>query len=138
MNDKKSLTLEAGKYYQTRDGRKVYIVGQNPFDKDDDDIGFPFGGFVQRHKGDCLEWWRADGVFGVRQDALDLVSEWIEPKRIKGWIAVFGRDEGASSLAAVSDVFATREQVLAAIHRPATAIINIDVLEGAGLEGEVA
>lgn len=136
MNETQTLTLEAGKYYRTRDGRKAYIVGQNPFDKDDADIGFPFGGFVRGGNGDCLEWWRGDGRFEVREDAMDLVAEWVEPKRIKGFIAL--KYTGNSFVAVTSHVHGTLEEAMKMFKGDTSAIVEIDILEGVGLNGEAA
>lgn len=131
MNEAQALTLEAGKYYRTRGGKKVFIVGVNPFDKEDDDIEFPFGGFVQGLKGDVLEWFRDDGRYGVQDGANDLVAEWVEPKRIKGrmfignnGVVFFGGSIG--------------EEPAVPYGVTALACIEIDVLEGHGLKGEAA
>ncbi|MGO8502796.1 hypothetical protein AB9F35_15025 [Rhizobium leguminosarum] len=135
MNDKKSLTLEVGKYYRTAKGKKALCIGK-------DSQGQWFFEAMNDNHNKLDRFYRVDssGRNIAGNDFWHIEAEWDEPKRIKGWIAVFGREGGLdlSSLASVSDVFATREQVIAAIHRPATGIIEIDVLEGAGLEGEVA
>lgn len=140
MNDKQALTLEAGKYYRTRGGKKVFIVGQNPFDTLEDDVEFPFGGFVQGNSGDTLEWFREDGVHGVRVGgALDLVAEWVEPKRIKGWVN-FYIDTYQLKENHVR-VFETREaadDTIGVLEGKRIACIEIDVLEGHGLNGEDA
>jgi hypothetical protein len=136
VNDKQTLTLEAGKYYRTRDGKKVFIVGQNPFDTPDHDVEFPFGGFVQRGEGDRLEWFRGDGVHGVRAGGnLDLVAEWVEPKRIKGWVNLFLCADGKQFH--TNGVWKSAEEA-AEKSAGRIACIEIDVLEGHGLDGEGA
>jgi hypothetical protein len=63
------LQLQAGKFYKTRDGRKV-----GPLVEDEDDC-FPF------ISHDLSETWRADGTWSLdRQEKhrLDLIAEWTD------------------------------------------------------------
>jgi hypothetical protein len=79
------LILEAGKYYKTRDGRKAFVAGINPFgDRYDDDkaVGFING------NGTCS--WSTNGTWMERadEDDFDLVAEWQEPMVL--WIVTDG------------------------------------------------
>ena len=72
------LKLEAGKYFRTRGGRKAYLLGRFP----EGVCGGTLEGAVVCDNGDwdCIGW-GADGRIYAdgRDDADDLVAEWIEP-----------------------------------------------------------
>ena len=65
--DQPALQIEAGKYYRTRDGRKVgpMVCGL-------------YGDFVARHPDFAgTVSWKHDGVrYGVREPEADLIAEW--------------------------------------------------------------
>ena len=73
------IQLEAGKFYRTRDGRKAYVLGQNPFLGDDE----RFLGFVEKAGGSSYRFaWAGNGrranhaTFGSDTDLVDI---WREP-----------------------------------------------------------
>lgn len=117
------IKLEAGKYYRTHGGDKVFIAGKSPFEK----RPFEFCGFVENQG---TQSWTAEGKFftGKNSSAYDIVAEWKEPKRVKGWLAI---GVGYAD-AKIED---TREEALKAFGGDAVACIEIDVLEGQGLDG---
>ncbi|TBH23625.1 hypothetical protein ELG64_08970 [Rhizobium leguminosarum] len=148
MNDKQSLTLEVGKYYRMRNGRKAIVTcdsGANPFGGEDDK--FPFNGYADGFEaGIC---WTAKGKTSGWNSECDIIGAWVEPKRIKGWVNVYsGNDESYGNPHNIDSshhcghVYPKRAHAdIAAVSltgRNRIACIEIDVLEGAGLEGEVA
>ncbi|MGR9413700.1 hypothetical protein [Rhizobium leguminosarum] len=148
MNDKQSLTLEVGKYYRTRDGKKAYagyVMAESPFNGSKP--LYPVSGWVA---GEVMpQCWNFDGsLYGPEDEhKFDLVAEWVEPKRIRGWVNIYPGNrprqtdvEGFSPKAHAGHVYKTRKQadVAAADKVIRIACIEIDVLEGVGLEGEVA
>ncbi|MEH2700239.1 hypothetical protein GFL93_09315 [Rhizobium leguminosarum bv. viciae] len=147
MNDKQSLTLEAGKYYRTRDGRKAFVSATAPEGFSNPDTDGQFAGFID---GMGARMWGNDGGYlDFDQSDYDLMAEWGEPKRIKGWVNVYsGNDENygnphnIDSSQHCGHVYPKRAHAdIAAVSlsgRNRIACIEIDVLEGAGLEGEVA
>lgn len=70
------LTIEAGRFYKTRDGRKVgpMVSGANIYDKE-----YPFT--VDHYFAQSGKAWRADGTFDPyhKPHPADLVAEWVEP-----------------------------------------------------------
>lgn len=73
------MQLEAGKFYQTRDGHKAFVVGVNPFQNAgglNDFLGaIDLGKGLAKARG-----WRGDGKFiGVNSADWDLVAEWRDP-----------------------------------------------------------
>jgi hypothetical protein len=140
MNDKQTLTLEAGKYYRTRAGMKAYISGATPDGFANDDADGKFAGFIN---GVGARSWSEDGTYiEGGEDGYDLVAEWVEPKRIKGWVNVYsaGHSESPYGNSPRGGVYSTKEEanrsVLYGVER--IACIEIDVLEGCGLNGEAA
>lgn len=69
------LKLEAGKYYRTRDGRKV---GPMAYSERPKKISWPYTAKID----DIDHYWRADGSWHPQreEDRLDLISEWVEDK----------------------------------------------------------
>ncbi len=126
MNDKTALTLEAGKFYKTRIGKKAFVAGLCPFS--DINIDCRATGFIEGRTQTCD--WMENGTWGLGVvDDRDLVAEWVEPKRIKGWLNIYGdRRSGILHCARGSADSVGHGRI---------ACIEIDVLEGAGL-GEVA
>ena len=81
-----TLTIEAGKYYKTRDGRKVGPMEHwNVYD----------GQFFHAPEGNFYgEYWQENGVNGEphigQDDSLDLIAEWAdEPAAVAGATAAF-------------------------------------------------
>jgi hypothetical protein len=146
MNEAKALTLEAGKYYRTRNGRKALaaaIMPKNPF-KEGGEVGYPIRGYID---GFGAGSWTSNGHFGDDHydDDRDLVAEWVEPKRIKGWVALqlhkercVGGNRDASATAYVSHLYGSREEAAQMYAGDPSALVEIDVLEGHGLNGEAA
>ncbi|MET4294738.1 hypothetical protein ABIB06_006571 [Bradyrhizobium sp. LB8.2] len=136
------LKLEAGKYYRTRDGRKAFVgcVG-NPFQQNQCEWDGAIG-WVETNGGcQYRESWREDGrAAAATNHDLDLVAEWKEPKRIKGWVNVFLLTDkyGPNLGESITRPYATREEADKDVDRwetPRFACIEIDVLEGQGLDG---
>ena len=72
------LTLQPGRYYRTRDGRKAYVASVgNPFDADYD---CPAAGFICGDDVGCE--WPLDGG-GESETEIDLVEEWRDPPKTK-------------------------------------------------------
>ncbi len=128
-----TLKLEAGKYYRTQDGRKAFVafIGETPFKKDDGETAIVILG---EDLGEAHYPW-ANGRISKRadlEDPLDLVAEWVEPKRITGWLAFSSKD--ATPFASfVTHLHHTKEEAELAYGGDASAVIFIDVLEGEGL-----
>ncbi|TBG41875.1 hypothetical protein ELG77_08880 [Rhizobium leguminosarum] len=135
MNDKQSLTLEVGKYYRMRNGRKAIVTcdsGANPFGGEDDK--FPLNGYADGFEaGIC---WTAKGKTSGWNSECDIIGAWVEPQRIMGWLAICSADNG-QIIYPGRQMHPTAAIALEA-NPNAIACIEIDVLEGAGLEGEVA
>ncbi|MGO7756840.1 hypothetical protein ACC761_06405 [Rhizobium ruizarguesonis] len=135
MNDKQTLTLEAGKFYRTESGKKAYVAAASFFGEIGNGINpYTVCGFIE---GCGAVSWTWEGKQVVGCDSLgDLVAEWTESKRIKGWVNI-RLVEGGVNFGVVHD---TQAAALSKkdVREPVFACIEIDVLEGAGLEGEVA
>lgn len=134
MNEAQALTLEAGKYYRTRDGKKAFVAGKNPFE----DLEYPFIGVLQSDASSS-DSWAVDGRYIVGEKSNDdLVAEWVEPKRVTGWIAMLVDGYTGDYPAHTTHVFATRQEAVESFNGAPFAVIEIDVLEGHGLNGEAA
>ncbi|NEH28159.1 hypothetical protein [Rhizobium ruizarguesonis] len=131
MNDKQALTLEVG---------KAEIVGTTNLNKYYKFIGVIAG------KNDAFGWKSNGENDPLNKVGDDLVAEWVELKRIKGWVNVYsGNDENygnphnIDSSQHCGHVYPKRAHAdIAAVSltgRNRIACIEIDVLEGAGLEG---
>lgn len=135
MNDKQILTLEAGKFYRTRDGRKAQVAGVNPFH----DNAFCYVGWICGEGGNI--GWKEGGKNGCNSN-LDLVAEWVDPKRIKGWIAIGHQQNIHVPHFRTSNCFENAElakQMFRSDYKvEPDACIEIHVLEGQGLKGEAA
>lgn len=77
------MNIEAGKFYQTRDGRKVRIYAT-----DGQKDGYPIHGAVLYVNGWEVAGWHSDGTWikGGRR-GLDIIAPWIE-KPIVDWSAM--------------------------------------------------
>ncbi|WP_322884149.1 hypothetical protein U8C35_06360 [Sinorhizobium medicae] len=134
MNEANTLTLETGKYYRTRDGKKAYVYGVNPFATvgGEHEVVGVIDGYGQ-------ETWHRDGHWFSQGDKpCDLVAEWVEPKRIKGWVNVYPGVIGdmPSKVIVNNCLHETRGDADAHAMSIRIACIEIDVLEGHGLQGE--
>jgi hypothetical protein len=77
----KVLKLETGKYYKTRDGRKVYLVATEcPGDVlgDEQPRHWPVIGWVKGMPR--IQMWHHGGRHDSWKEELDLVAEWREPR----------------------------------------------------------
>lgn len=93
------LTLEPGKYYRTRDGRKAYVAGISPFESTASD--YRLCGYVE--DGVSCEGWTVDGCITEGLEfGEDPISEWREPVKVAGYVNVY---EGG-----VSDIHKSREK----------------------------
>lgn len=122
------MKLEAGKYYRTRGGRKAYVAA----------VGCPFCG--PDTCSTALGWieekslstdWSEDGKYSPIEDrSEDLISEWVEPKkvRVRGWINVYANSD-------YSSISSSREAAdrNADPYRIACIEIDREVEEGEGL-----
>lgn len=133
----KALPLEAGSYYRTEDGRKA-LIGWKRDDGKWEGIVVNYG----------REIWDDVGVPTHGSKVTTLVAEWVEPKRIKGWVNVYSgtfidgdacNDSGVQAAHTRYSIHDSRELADGNVSSSFTRIacIEIDVLEGAGL-GEAA
>jgi len=144
MNDRQTLTLEAGKYYKTRDGRKAFVGALNqpsPFGNLKD--MYPAAGYIEGE--DSARSWMLNGELYNNAKAFeaDLVAEWVEPKRIKGWVNIYAAkmnpDDGDIQDVRVGQVVHNTRELAAKYQLgKLIACIEIDVLEGHGLNEEGA
>lgn len=81
------MKIEVGKFYKTRDGRKVRIYAV-----DGADNGRIHGATLQKDGWYTCEWYKYGRYFtvlGNRKE--DIVSEWVEPSpekpKLKAWIS---------------------------------------------------
>ncbi|MBN9219554.1 MAG: hypothetical protein J0I79_16535 [Mesorhizobium sp.] len=126
----KKFEIEAGNFYKTRDGKRVFVasVTPSPFYKDKKPI------LVYDEDGN-YRWYRVDGsINAFGEDDYDLVAEWKEPKRIRCFAPVYDKvSEGDWCL---GYGYRTHEEAREAALAGVRAIVEIDVEEGHGL-GEV-
>lgn len=123
-----SFKIEKPGFYRERSGGKAQIVGQ-----------LSNGDWLGEGSDKSASRYNKSGIFApdisLRESDFDLVAEWVEPKRIKGWIAIgsiVNGDIKPTCSAAIKDY---RESGYSG---KLLACIEIDVLEGAGLDGEEA
>jgi hypothetical protein len=72
------VNIEAGKYYKTRDGRKVFVCADalpNPFGQS---IPWVLAGYIDGGRIACTYGWKSDGT-AHDGSHYDLVAEWHEP-----------------------------------------------------------
>lgn len=128
MNEAHDLTLEAGKYYRTRAGRKAYISGINPF---------PDGSHIRAIGvivDSGVKGWNMCGAYSLSSDhAFDLVAEWFEPKRIKRAINFYRDGSLVSHPDRASADSGARDLDSGKFDPDRIACIEIDVEEGHGL-----
>lgn len=122
------MKLEAGKFYKTLDGRKAYVAQTG--------ITFPGSehgraiGYVpmKDENGYDPHFWFEDGTASNKPH--EILSEWQEPKRIKGWMNI----EQSTNCRAIGNViWPTKEKADSVADPERLACIEIDVLEGQGL-----
>ena len=88
------MQLEVGKFYRTRDGRKVEILRiiKNPI--------YPVAGIIYGRDmaiWDSLVSWTLEGIYNFKEeDGKDIVSEWREPIVFRGWVNIY--PDGARSI----------------------------------------
>lgn len=133
MNEAQALTLEVGKYYLTREGKRAFVSGNNPF---------TYGSHIRLIgvvDGWGVQGWDANGVYTTMgQHYLDLVAEWVEPKRIKGWVNIYPHPNMPQDVIVNNALYETKEKADGHSVGGRIACIEIDVLEGHGLNGEAA
>jgi hypothetical protein len=117
------MKLEAGKFYKTRDGRKAFAAAENPFH----DNKFRYVGWVEYDP--CNLGWNWEGKH-PNKSRYDLIAEWVEPKRIDGYIAIGTRLTGDL---AISREVAVEGLKRYSIDNKVLACIEVDCLEGDGL-----
>lgn len=121
------MKLEAGKFYKMRNGNKAFVVGLS-----EQAHSFKFIGTSVRGDFTDVHAWKEDGGFGNgEKDDRDLIAEWVEPKRIKGWVNIYntpgGNYECGSYFSDKSEADTWTE------YAERVACIEIDCLEGEGL-----
>lgn len=125
------MKLEAGKCYRTRHGHKAFIrhiLKTNPLSNTD--LDFPVSGVM--NKDNAMTWtdcgrYNDDGIESI----YDLVAEWQEPKRLKGWLNIYcWNEDGRLEAGAVYPDRVTADSESASNRK---ACIEIDVPEGQGL-----
>jgi len=136
-----NIKLEAGKFYQTRDGRKAFVAAlvENPFGETESI--YVARGYI--NDKNVERGWTASGIWYVGEDNKnDLIAEWTEPKRIKGWLNISSQATASPGYHSFqcTHIFKTRELAdqFANNVGPRIACIEIDVLEGQGLDGSAA
>jgi hypothetical protein len=88
------VNIEAGKYYKTRDGRKVFVCADalpNPFGQS---IPWVLAGYIDGGRIACTYGWKSDGT-AHDGSHYDLVAEWHEPateERVV-WLVRFGNGD---------------------------------------------
>lgn len=131
-----NIKLEAGKFYRAEGGAKIYIASALPNPFIDGDT-YPFIGYVNGEYVDKTFFWNASGVCYTERK-FNIVAEWVEPKRIKGWVNIVAKNPenpSSSHVGRLTCVWPTREMADAYCAYDRLACIEIDVLEGQGLDG---
>ncbi|TPL94771.1 hypothetical protein [Mesorhizobium sp. B2-3-10] len=120
-----AIKFQAGKLYRTRSGRKAFVAAVDHFGEMK---GRQVAGFVEN----CgAITWTLDGRHvGGKESFGDLVAEWAEPRRVSGFLNV-----DANGIVRRFDTRAEADHPLAR-NSNRIACIQLDVLEGQGLEGE--
>jgi hypothetical protein len=125
------LTLQPGRYYRTRDGRKAYVAAnvQNPFNA----TKYPVAGYLDEDDSDhSPAAWTADGLF-VDGDELaeDLVEEWRDPP--KQFTRIVAALRGVSGLEWCATFQSEGELKQEAIGKTVLAKTTITLTEGDGM-----
>lgn len=123
------LKLEAGKYYRTSNGRKAYVAAINMMLPDCEELRTV--GYIPYEDGNGVIptiWWSN----GQASNSPSLIAEWVEPKRIKGKMFIFETNIGVHGSYICADP--DKKPGLPIGAKP-LACIEIDVLEGQGLDG---
>jgi len=120
-----TLKLEIGKYYRTSEGAKVLILAKA--EGYDCFLGQAMNGWAD---DGCFLKYTPDGHCSKANDRWNkLVAEWKEPKRIHGFINIY---RGGEAVGGLRD---TKEEANERALKGRIACIEIDVLEGQGLDG---
>lgn len=149
MNEAQALTIEAGKCYWTRAGHKAIVLTRNPFNdgkkRNEVFIGaieYPDEFYLSEDCPEAATTWGDSGNFYIDHETspYDLVAEWAEPKRVDVWVNIFAtkeREDYPSGYRVGCVTHATKADAQRhAVGMVAT--VNINVLEGEGLNGEAA
>jgi hypothetical protein len=83
------VNIEAGKYYKTRDGRKVFVCAiamPNPF-AESVEVTYPVIGYIDPIQR--LTWAINGELYRDSKSAADLVAEWREPRTWNYWLGVY-------------------------------------------------
>lgn len=127
------LKIEAGKCYETRDGRKAHVV----FIREDEaGQSIPVIGYMENQGGHSS--WLLDGRYAYSEikgwSTADLISEWKEPRKAEVWVNCWFYDDGNVG---VSLPFQTKKD---ADRKPGDrdrdACVKLTITEGQGLDGE--
>jgi hypothetical protein len=124
-------------FYKARNGEKIEVVGRAANGRW---VGLDARGSPTAYSDDGIyrpEW-------GNNKCQNDLVAEWVEPKRIKGWLAIGVKGEREAGLSAIcGNIGLTQEDATNSFNRifakySPVACIEIDVAEGQGLDGSAS
>ncbi|MHC2315172.1 hypothetical protein ACVIHC_002218 [Bradyrhizobium diazoefficiens] len=117
------LKIESGKFYRTSGNLKALCVGQLK----DGRFVFECLNDMPRNK-DQIIFGDQDGKTAAN-DSWQIVAEWKEPKRIHGFINIY---RGGEAIGGLRD---TKEEANERALKGRIACIEIEVLEGQGLDG---
>jgi hypothetical protein len=129
-----NIKLEAGKFYRTQDGRKAFVGASKLTEFQGISEKCTFVGYVDGQDSGVV--WNDGGVAISGYSNLTIEAEWVEPKRIKVIVNIFPSNDidyptgyrvGAATHATKEDAQRYAQGMVATI--------EIDVLEGQGLDG---
>lgn len=87
------MRLEEGKYYKTKEGRKVKCIAVST-----QDDGKKYGALCESFDSSLLHIYTVDGRYYHRKDSdFDIVAEWKEPKKYKVTVALWSDGEVTTS-----------------------------------------
>lgn len=99
-NNKQPIAPEVGKFYQSRDGRKIRIYATDG----SDNYSYPVHGAVLESTGWVFNTWTIDGwlLSGKVERPLDIVSEWIEKPEVDwasmpAWMRFVAKDNSSGA-----------------------------------------
>jgi hypothetical protein len=121
------MQLEAGKYYRTRDGRKAYVVGSDPFNPSEP---FPFVGWIA---GCGLRTWTASGAWANFQSDCDLVAPWKEPETETMVLALYRAMNGHNICSSFYGGPEAARRVIAGAGGELLALKEVTITEGEGV-----
>ncbi len=78
------MKIEPGKFYKTRGGEKVHVLGR----REDDNEKYQFVGYIV---GGETQSWDINGLVpsAINMNLKDLIEEWVEPVEHTFWVNVY-------------------------------------------------